>query len=346
MSQSLTFNSQVVQAAALTVPTLDQDLNNIQKLDDEPNDTGGLTAAQLKAEFDRAGNTIASYLNDQLIPAILAADATEEQRALAESERVSNEQERVANEIARQAAGERQIRQNLLDNWCFVGGQFPINQRGAASYTGIGYGVDRWKVYHFSGTGFQSAVTTTLGSDGITISNAGSSRGFFGQVLESLPAGTYTVSLLYERVSGEYPVAHLNVYGTDFTQNSYADKWLKNEESFASATFSIQSDTTVIVGVNVAGVSSAGQCALIIKAIKLEIGSTQTLAHQENGVWELNELPNYSVELLKCQRWFQTFRTQSLRPTYGADFRPVMRTDPALGTITIEGVTYYTASAE
>ena len=30
------------------------DLNIIQKLDDEPNDVGGLTAAELKAKFDEA----------------------------------------------------------------------------------------------------------------------------------------------------------------------------------------------------------------------------------------------------------------------------------------------------
>ena len=39
-----------------------------------------------------------------------------------------------------------------------------------------------------------------------------------------------------------------------------------------------------------------------IKAVKLELGSGQTLAHQENGVWVLNEIPDYGEQLLRCQR--------------------------------------------
>ena len=81
--------------------------------------------------------------------------------------------------------------------------------------------------------------------------------------------------------------------------------------------------------------------------MKLELGSTQTLAHKENGVWVLNEIPDYQTELLKCQRYYQLFRTSTLRPTYGADYRPVMATaSPSTGTITIGGTTYYYASSE
>ena len=40
-----------------------------------------------------------------------------------------------------------------------------------------------------------------------------------------------------------------------------------------------------------------------ILAAKLELGSQQTLAHQENGVWELNEIPDYGEQLRRCQRY-------------------------------------------
>ena len=43
---------------SLVIPELDDDLDIIQKLDDEPNDVGGLTAAQLKAKFDEGPNAI------------------------------------------------------------------------------------------------------------------------------------------------------------------------------------------------------------------------------------------------------------------------------------------------
>lgn len=40
-----------------------------------------------------------------------------------------------------------------------------------------------------------------------------------------------------------------------------------------------------------------------IRAIKLELGSQQTLAHQENGVWVLNEIPKFGDQLAECQRY-------------------------------------------
>ena len=84
-----------------------------------------------------------------------------------------------------------------------------------------------------------------------------------------------------------------------------------------------------------------------IKAVKLELGSRQTLAHQDaDGNWVLNEIPDYGEQLARCQRYFQTFATESLRPTNALDFRPVMRATPALSTITVGGKTLYTASAD
>lgn len=40
-------------------------------------------------------------------------------------------------------------------------------------------------------------------------------------------------------------------------------------------------------------------------ALKLELGGKQTLAHEENGVWVLNEVPNFGEQLRRCQlyRW-------------------------------------------
>ena len=42
-------------------------------------------------------------------------------------------------------------------------------------------------------------------------------------------------------------------------------------------------------------------------AAKLELGSAQTLAHQENGNWVLNEIPDFGEQMARCQRFrFQT----------------------------------------
>lgn len=43
-------------------------VNNISQLSDLPNDTDGLTAAQLKAKYDKAGTDIKDYLNNTLVP--------------------------------------------------------------------------------------------------------------------------------------------------------------------------------------------------------------------------------------------------------------------------------------
>lgn len=80
-----------------------KDMKIISALDDEPNDVGGLTAAELKAKFDEGGEAIKRYLNDTLIPAVVADGATEEHRAEAEAARVAAEQTRQSNEETRQA---------------------------------------------------------------------------------------------------------------------------------------------------------------------------------------------------------------------------------------------------
>lgn len=40
--------------------------------------------------------------------------------------------------------------------------------------------------------------------------------------------------------------------------------------------------------------------AATIRAVKLELGPEQTLCHQENGAWVLNEIPDYEEEYYRC----------------------------------------------
>ena len=103
MSEQLSANLDIIQSAPIDLKLLDGDLNIIQKLDDEPNDVGGLTSAELKAKFDESGNIIKKYINETLIPAILASDATEAERTAAEETRQSNEETRQSNEETRQS---------------------------------------------------------------------------------------------------------------------------------------------------------------------------------------------------------------------------------------------------
>ena len=103
MSEQLRADLNIIQSAPVELELLDGDLNIIQKLDDEPNDVGGLTSAELKAKFDESGNIIKKYINETLIPAVLAEDATEESRKQAEAARVAAEQVRQTNEETRKS---------------------------------------------------------------------------------------------------------------------------------------------------------------------------------------------------------------------------------------------------
>ena len=238
------------------------------------------------------------------------------------------------------------VRPNLLDNWYFVGGGsqlgggvFPINQRGQTIYNTASYGIDRWVVTNSSGK-----YSIELLSSGLkqTILTANNSRGMHQVIGTNIAGKTVTLSIVIAECTGKW---RLLVRGNNMTTTQI--------EIVSAGLFefsvTIPSDTS---GVQIAVSSLSTDDApagsyIVIQAAKLELGSGQTLAHQENGVWVLNEIPDYGEQLLKCQRYFQTFRTQSLRPTYGEDCRPVMVTaSPATGTITKGNVTYYTLSSE
>lgn len=55
----------------MALKPFDMDMDIIAKLDDEPNDVGGLEAEELKAKFDEGGKAIQTYINEVLIPNIV-----------------------------------------------------------------------------------------------------------------------------------------------------------------------------------------------------------------------------------------------------------------------------------
>ena len=52
----------------MSLPRVTNTLGTVSQLDDRPNDTGGLTAAELKAKFDKDSETLKTFLNNRLIP--------------------------------------------------------------------------------------------------------------------------------------------------------------------------------------------------------------------------------------------------------------------------------------
>lgn len=191
---------------------------------------------------------------------------------------------------------------NLLDNWYFIGGgsqqgggQFPINQRGQTSYTAGVYTIDRWKFSLKNCTGAVSLLNEGLK---ITASTASGNVYFTQQFdnFEQFLGKKVTVSMLYDDqlfshtavFPSSAPSNNTNIYTVHDGKLSL-ELWIFPQSHAFSVQFNTRDTTQVIP-----------------KAAKLELGSQQTLAHQENGEWVLNDPPpNYATELLKCWRYLQ-----------------------------------------
>lgn len=183
-----------------------------------------------------------------------------------------------------QGAAVEGINPNLLDNWYFVGGgsqqgggQFPINQRGATSgqTTNVSYNLDRWKWSYGSSIGTWSLVNA-------------------GLILTPV-----------DSVQMIQPCRSL----TEFSQRRLTASVLFSDGTFYSGSETLDAngtaqywsgDSVVLRSINYDFRVVVYETKTIV-AVKLELGDQQTLAHQENGVWVLNEIPNYEEQLLRCQ---------------------------------------------
>lgn len=175
---------------------------------------------------------------------------------------------------------------NLLDNWYF--GR-PVNQRGQTEYTGNAtYSIDRWWM--------QYETTLSIVDGGIKIGGKWDVQQYFET---TLPNATYTLSLLYKDRTGSDPLRLLIGNRTD---GDLAQTESKDASGILSVTFSTAKSNKVNFGFT----GSTDNSATII-AIKLELGDTQTLAHKENGVWVLNEIPDFWEQWLRCRRYCKVF---------------------------------------
>ena len=180
---------------------------------------------------------------------------------------------------------------NLLDNWYF---RNPVNQRGLAEY-GEGYTIDRWCLY-------VSGTTTISIENGVVIHEG--AGGCFQQRLErskmeKLLGQAATLSVLIDNqlysatdILG-YPGNKCIVRGLPVGEISLFWDDVKCEVNFSLT-------------------GGAG----VLQAVKLELGTIQTLAHQDaSGNWVLNDPPpNKALELAKCQRYQFVIGNRLLAP--------------------------------
>lgn len=176
------------------------------------------------------------------------------------------------------------VRPNLLDNWYFVGGgsqlgygTFPINQRGQTTYSGNGRYIDRW----IGGSGVVVALDyLTIKAGEWLVQNIASFETLIGKQLTAtllLADNTLLTGTAIITTAVGQPV---RLIGTD---NIYV--------------YTINSPSSKGFGIHVYNTD------INVVAVKLELGSTQTLAHQEGSTWVLNEVPDYAIEFAKCEAY-------------------------------------------
>ena len=175
-----------------------------------------------------------------------------------------------------------------------------MNQRGKTTYSGTGYGIDRWKA---------EAVTpnvTTIKDGYIELSQ----NALISEILEepySLCGKQVTVSALTTTglcsATATVPSKEeLSAITTDETIGVSYFAVNGNSTGYVCLQHSKEHTTKVMLR------AYSGYTVGVI-AVKLEMGSQQTLAHQEDGAWVLNEIPDYGEELTKCMRYLQIIST-------------------------------------
>lgn len=204
---------------------------------------------------------------------------------------------------------------NLLDNWCFLN---PVNQRGQTVYSGGGYMIDRWL--------HRNTVTASLQSDGLHLTYADDTnlksiqQPLKNPTIQNLVGKTVTVSVLVKNVgfptaSTSYPKFGLYSAASRTANTTAVVTGIIRGDGLWSATGVIDESVLQNDFLNFAACySNTYPGTITIVAAKLELGESQTLAHQVNGEWVLNEIPDYHTELLKCLQY--QYAVNPLNQTY------------------------------
>lgn len=188
------------------------------------------------------------------------------------------------------------INDNLLDNAYFLN---PVNQRGQTEYTTSGYTIDRWYISTSGGS-------VTVDSGGVTINGSTNLMSFTQPIEDS------TVEYMRGKTVTQSVLTTTGLYSKSLI--------VPNEGIIDTADFTVDG-WNCDLHKNDFRLYSFEKIAATIIACKLEIGNVQTLAHQENGAWVLNEIPNYAEELAKCNRYqLELVRPNSSYGCVGSSF--------------------------
>lgn len=169
-------------------------------------------------------------------------------------------------------------------------------------YTGEGYTIDRWRTH--------GNATVTIGSDSLAFFASGDAN-----IVQPLENALKEDTLLTFSVLNKTGTVYIRIRDTEWGDYGVSQR---TGDGVVAVTGTIPKGKIPMVQFY----GSQGE-NIAVKAVKLELGSQQTLAHQENGVWVLNEIPNYAEELVKCQRYQQVFcgEGSSYAPLFSGHFQ-------------------------
>jgi len=183
------------------------------------------------------------------------------------------------------------------------GAQYAASPTGAVrGYAGSGYGFDRWNQVR-SATGF------VLGDSYIRLSanTAENVMRFRQRIVGTFKSGTVLTLSALARVT--YDAANYRITLRLSKGTAIITPYVKYTNT--AGAFQLFSTTVTLtedieeLWAEAAWTDGAPEFELDLKAVKLELGTRQTLAHQDaEGNWVLNDPPpNKQQELAKCQRY-------------------------------------------
>lgn len=170
-------------------------------------------------------------------------------------------------------------------------------------YMAVGYTVDRWMI------GAGSNGTLSLTESGLKLTRTDGIMYLAHRISKTqIPEGT---TLTYSALTT------LGLYSISFV--------VKNDtyhEQDVGGGISLGWNYTPAEMMELTLVNNTQNSDVIPIAAKLELGSTQTLAHKENGVWVLNEIPDFGEQLRRCMYYAEKIEDGNTPVITNATFIP------------------------
>lgn len=280
----------------MALTEFEKNMDIIAALDDEPNDVGGLSAAELKAKFDEAGKALQDYINNTLLPAL--DNAGVEHSVLLPLLNAGFKYMRMNSDKVLEVSTDGETWQATGSSGHLIydknGVQLP--QRSRLKFANGEVKDDGTYTIVQGETSTKAFPCNPNLLDNWYFGNPVNQRGASGTISRlgyffdrwKLVSGSVTINSGGIVLNGtiaqvlEYAVGQ-TVTATVLTPDGVTDVTPVYDDETKTFTVTTQGKT--------------------IKAVKLELGTQQTLAHQENGAWGLNEIPDYGEQLRRCQRY-------------------------------------------